>query len=465
VRRPGLAATWGATLGLLAALPLAAALGPRYGGHLSVGVLDLPDSLSPADAQGRDAALALGLVHETLLHVEAGGAPSPALALRWASAAEGREWTLWLRTGLRFHDGSPLTAADAARSIRRFLRGPSPVAAALARELDGGDAFRDGSSPELPGLSAPDPERLLLRLQSSRPLAFAPLAAIGAAVTGPGGAGAGPFLPSLEVPGRRLSLVPFASHWAGRPYLDELELLVGTSADALAADLAAGRLDVVAGGPGTSRLASSLLLVLDPSRPPFDRPEAREAADAALEAMQLQRLLPGSDPTRVLLAPSLLPALSDRPAPVAALRLDGQVSLAVERDVAPLVSQRVVALLSEAGLRVAPSASQAVPAAPGVLRLLAWSPQVPEAGLALRELAALAGDPPAVAEALDAAERDADPDRRRARLHQAELALRHTRLLLPVGLAPVSASVRPGVHGPLVDDAGRIRLDSTWLEP
>jgi MarR-like DNA-binding transcriptional regulator SgrR of sgrS sRNA len=103
--------------------------------------------------------------------------------------------------------------------------------------------------------------------------------------------------------------------------------------------------------------------------------------------------------------------------------------------------------------------------APAGLRLFAWSPQVPEASLALREIATLAGAPASVLEAVSAAGQEPDADRRRARLHRAEEALRESGLVLSLGVAPVSAASRAGVHGVRVDDAGRIRLDDAWVEP
>lgn len=47
--------------------------------------------------------------------------PEPALADHWDVSADGRTVILHLRSGLRFSDGSPLTAQDAVSSLRRVL--------------------------------------------------------------------------------------------------------------------------------------------------------------------------------------------------------------------------------------------------------------------------------------------------------------------------------------------------------
>ena len=46
----------------------------------------------------------------------------PVLAEGWEVSDDARSWTFTLREGVRFHDGSPLTAADAAASIRNASR-------------------------------------------------------------------------------------------------------------------------------------------------------------------------------------------------------------------------------------------------------------------------------------------------------------------------------------------------------
>ena len=47
------------------------------------------------------------------------GKPAPDLAVSWSANANATEWTFKLREGVRFHNGKPFTAADAAYSLKR----------------------------------------------------------------------------------------------------------------------------------------------------------------------------------------------------------------------------------------------------------------------------------------------------------------------------------------------------------
>ncbi len=266
---------------------------------------------------------------------------------------------------------------------------------------------------------------------------------------------------SIGVP---LEAVAAAGHVRGRPYLDAVTLLA--SADPQA-DLQAGRADVASGeGPSARSLAATLLLVLPPSDVLLARREQRVAIAAAVDRLDLvQHLLRGGDAAPSLLTPGLLPPLGTLPSATPG-RLAGDLALTVATDVPPLVSQRVIALLGAQGLRVTVTALAAGAArrAAGA-RLLLWIPEVAEPELALRELAALAGSSAAHASELDACARLADPDRRRARLHRVEAALRDDHVLVPLASAPVSFRSRHGVHGLTVDLAAALRLEDVWTEP
>jgi ABC-type transport system substrate-binding protein len=454
------------TLAALAA-PLAAggALGPRYGGALRVGVLELPLP-APAFCRSADERLLSGLLHETLVQAGPEGHPLPALAAGWTSAASRREWTLQVRDGAAFHDGAPVTADDAVRSLRRFLRSPSPAADQLAQSLAGGAAFRARATEDLPGLEGRPPRAVVLRLEQARALPLAPLAAAAAAVTGPGGAGAGPFAPAAVITGRRAGFVAAAMHVRGRPYVDRVEL-TAVPETALAGELSSGRIDLAPGGR-EGPLAAVLLLAVDSTRPPFDRAGARAAVAASVDRANLVRhLLPGGEPGESLLPVPLLAPLPGSPGR-AASTLRAAVTLAVSREVPSMVSQRVVAHLADLGLQVTVEArapSRVLEGPPATLRLWIWSPEVPEAGLALRELARMGPRLTAVDEALAAAEAAPDLDQRRAAHYRAEAALRATHAVVPLAAVPASYRAAARLRGVRVDLAGRVRVEDAWWEP
>jgi peptide/nickel transport system substrate-binding protein len=66
------------------------------------------------------------------------GGIGPGVAERWEGSADGKSWTFYLRKGLRFHNGDPLTAHDVKFSLERTMSTESIAsgAAALRRAVD-----------------------------------------------------------------------------------------------------------------------------------------------------------------------------------------------------------------------------------------------------------------------------------------------------------------------------------------
>ena len=447
-----------ATVALVVALANAgaAALGPVYGGRVTVEIDSLPARFEPTPAQGAGPRLISALIHERLIDLP-DLVPKPALAQSWTAAASGREWTLRLRAGSVFHDGAAIGSADAVRSLRRFLRSPSAAAGGLSSRLEGAAAYRNRTSEDVAGLLAGDPLTVILRLREPSPSTLSYLAAPAAAITSARGAGAGPFVPTTASPIRgRAAFVAFGGHFRGRPFLDGVALR--------AAD-GDGPADVTpAVGPG--RLAASLLLVLDPTHAAFARVEARRDVAAAVDRDDLVRnFLSGGALTVSPIPPLLLPALPEAGSAARRRPVAGSIVLAVSSDVPAVISQRVVAYLGAAGLQA--SASEATPDAawtiPAAARLVAWTPEVPDPLLALEELASLVGA--GGRDFLARAGLQSDLDRREALLHKAEAALRTQSIVVPLAALSVGYRARPGVHGIAVDAGGRIRLEDAWVEP
>jgi peptide/nickel transport system substrate-binding protein len=61
------------------------------------------------------------MVYEPLVDADDAMQPVPVLAESWETNADGSEWVFHLRQGVKFHDGSPLTADDVVYTFKRLL--------------------------------------------------------------------------------------------------------------------------------------------------------------------------------------------------------------------------------------------------------------------------------------------------------------------------------------------------------
>lgn len=88
---------------------------------LTVGIGSEPENLDPhATRAGTDAYFTTN-VFETLLERDVDGKLQPALANDYTIAEDGETVTFELRRGVRFHDGSTMTAEDVKYSLERFV--------------------------------------------------------------------------------------------------------------------------------------------------------------------------------------------------------------------------------------------------------------------------------------------------------------------------------------------------------
>lgn len=137
---------------------------------LVYGVLSSPRTFNPWVSNDSPSWIAMDMMYSGLVRLDATGAPSPDLAESWTVSADGLEYVFHLDPDARWHDGTPVTAADVVFTFRTIL---SPAAntiwASRFTNLDGAPAYRDGSSNDLPGVVALDDRTVALRL--SAPLA------------------------------------------------------------------------------------------------------------------------------------------------------------------------------------------------------------------------------------------------------------------------------------------------------
>ena len=88
----------------------------------TVGVNQEFSSIDPAIGSGWTETAAFVSLYDALVQPEAMGGMVPHLAKNWTISEDGKEYTFQIRQGVKFHDGSELTAEDVAFSLVRMLR-------------------------------------------------------------------------------------------------------------------------------------------------------------------------------------------------------------------------------------------------------------------------------------------------------------------------------------------------------
>jgi ABC-type transport system substrate-binding protein len=143
----------------------AGATSPRPGGTLRQSAKDPVTSLDPAFAADEVSLWAIHPMVDTLVDFEPGGTQLiPRLAERWELSPDGRVYRFWLRAGLRYADGSPITAADLEHAIERPLSLPDSPFAQLLEGVEGAPDVIARRRPDCPGVRAIGERELEIRL-------------------------------------------------------------------------------------------------------------------------------------------------------------------------------------------------------------------------------------------------------------------------------------------------------------
>lgn len=206
-------------IGALAVIALAATARaetrPGYGGAITATLAGEPAAIDPAAARSHAEITIAGLLFDTLYRTTADGAVVPHLAAGPPEIAE-RRARIALRAGVRFHDGGALGAADVVASLGRVRAGEAGWLLAPVTAIDAeGDALvltlgADVAPAELAALLAA-PQTAIVP-GGKAPAARAPV-------------GSGPFrVDTIDRRRRRIVLTAWDEHFAGRPYVDRLEL-------------------------------------------------------------------------------------------------------------------------------------------------------------------------------------------------------------------------------------------------
>ncbi len=135
-------------------------LQPKQGGTITIGYQTEPDTLDPQKTAMSAGNFVSGFLGGALLALDPNTFElKPHLAESYTISEDGKTWTFKLRSGVKFHDGTPLTAASFKSSYERAL---SPETASPVTGTD---------LAPIKSISAPDDSTLILHLeQPSAPL-------------------------------------------------------------------------------------------------------------------------------------------------------------------------------------------------------------------------------------------------------------------------------------------------------
>ena len=303
---------------------------PKTGGSITVAIEGEPASMDPAFDYDFVSGIAVSSMTEPLLKFcENDQKLCPNLAESWTASPDGMTYTLKIRQGVKFHDGSIMTVDDVVFSLDR-IRDPklaSYVGWMLAKVKD---------------VTAPDATTVVITLSEPDALFEYALAATAAHVVSKkfveangdkygkpqvGSMGTGPFKFVEWKSGDRQTLARFDDYWDkanGGPYLDQITIKIIPEPTTRVAGLQTGEIDFIVNNIPSDQYATVKAIkdvnltftesyygewiTFNTKKAPFDNVKVRQALNYAFDKKAVRELFYGADaaPTKgTLVNPSL----------------------------------------------------------------------------------------------------------------------------------------------------------------
>ena len=460
------------TLGAVATVPSSAAsTRPQIGGTLRVQMSERVATIDPrqwpvAPGQAAAAERIDSLVFDRLARLDEHGRPQPALAISWQNDTQMKRWQFRIRDGIKFSEGTPLTPLIAALALQQLLGAPFDVSATSDSVL----IQAEHSLPEFPTELATG-RYFIFHTAEDNSLS-----------------GTGPFRVTEWPAAAGSSKAVFAANencWAGRPFVDKIELLMGVDTQQQANAISFGQADVVE-LPASQvrrtaqrgvRTASSdpvelFALVFDASRPSVKDARLRQAISLSIDRASIADVIlqkqgisaGGLLPNWISGYAHLFPVTSDLPRAKDLLAAPGRelsrsMPLVLFYDSgdaeARAVADRVAVNLREVGIKVQVSEQMAdgktkPPVAD--LRLVRHRMAAPDPAAALSELLKSFGE---TATDLETPEQ----------IYAAERAPIDAFRVIPLVHVSESYGLSPQVRDWMAPRWGGWRLEDVWLGP
>ena len=287
-------------------LPASAQAPPPRGGTLNVGYDDDAKTYNPAQSVQLSERPVLYCVFNTLLAIDADFSLKPELARAWRTEQDGRRYVFQLVEGVTFHDGTPFDAAAVKWNIDHRL---DPASASPQRSQLG---------PVIESVEVIDPVTVAFNLKAPHPALLSDLADRAGFMMSPTAVqklgadfgrnpvGSGPFVFKSWTQGNSIALERNPHYWVpGQPFLDAIVFrdipnhVIGLQR------MAVGELDVLTSlSPDDLRqIETNPAITIEQAKvgrwyslqyqvdkPPFDKPELRQAIAHALDRKRLNDL-------------------------------------------------------------------------------------------------------------------------------------------------------------------------------
>ncbi|MDV6271473.1 ABC transporter substrate-binding protein, partial [Rhodococcus globerulus] len=229
--------------------------GPQAGGTLRSSIVDPGGEIDPVVVASPGGTAVVDAVAEKLVRVDAKFQAAPVLATEWTSTPDSLKWTFKIRPGVKFNDGSPLSAADVVATYDRIISptSTSPAKGSFAGILD--KVAAQGESVEF-DLSKPFADFPLLLAGNNTQILPAnyELGSWKQSYIG-----TGPFKIASFNQGQGVTFEKNPTYWnADQIYLDTLEFKFFKDQQSRVLALQSGEIDGLYGEPVAANLTSAL---------------------------------------------------------------------------------------------------------------------------------------------------------------------------------------------------------------
>lgn len=246
----------------------------------------------------------IDLVFEPLVKLDPEGNPTPRLATSWSASPDLKTWTVVLRSGVKYQDGSDFDAADVVWSFKRMTdpEFDSPVRAVL-----GIVSKVEVVEPHTVRFALSSPEADFPLLLGDYRALMLPEGMTGE-MAKRAAVGTGPFKLETHAPESKTVLLANEAYWDGKPKLDKIEIVGISDASARLQALMAGQIDMLMTvDPKQERLFAANgafqvqhipsgdwnAITWQTDRKPFDDPRVRKALRIAVNRQDMTDLLLG----------------------------------------------------------------------------------------------------------------------------------------------------------------------------